>query len=94
MPKLLQESRLRGKLNTLEYMSSTSSRPRKDRQHNSSSTGAAAPSATPATSAQPASAGSSLALQDHPGEKSFAAQFKDYTYASLGAIREGHYTEF
>ena len=72
-----------------------SSRTHKDRhQHNSSSTSTAAPPATPANSAEPASIGSGFALQDHPDDKSFAAQFKDYSYSSLGAIREGHYTEF
>ena len=72
-----------------------SSRTHKGRQHhNSSSTSAAAPPATPANSAEPASIGSGVALQDHPGDKSFAAQFKDYSYASFGAIREGYYTEF
>jgi hypothetical protein len=61
---------------------------------NSSSTSTAAPPATPANSAEPPPIGSGFALQDHPAEKSFAAQFKDYSYDSLGAIREGHYTEF
>jgi hypothetical protein len=76
-------------------MSNTPSRTHKDRHHhNSSSTGTAAPPAPPANSAEPASTGSGFALQDHPGGKSFAAQFKDYSYASFGAIREGHYTEF
>jgi hypothetical protein len=76
-------------------MSSMSSKTHKGRHHhNSSSTGAAVPPATPASGAEPASIGSGFALPDHSGEKSFAAQFKDYSYASLGAIREGHYTEF
>jgi hypothetical protein len=44
--------------------------------------------------------GVDFASQDHSGDKSFAAQLrppspvKDYSYASLGAIAEGHYTEF
>ncbi len=76
-------------------MSSMSSITDVGRHHlNSSSTSTAAPPTTPANSAEPASIGSAFALQDHPGEKSFAAQFKDFSYDSLGAIREGHYTEF
>jgi hypothetical protein len=76
-------------------MSSMSSRTDAGRHHlDISSASAAAPPTTPANSAEPASIGSGFALQDHPGEKSIAAQFKDYSYASLGAIREGHYTEF
>jgi hypothetical protein len=69
-------------------------------RHHLNSTSTAAPPTTPANSAEPASIGSGFVLQDHPGEKSFAAQLslptpaKDYSYASLGAIREGHYTEF
>jgi hypothetical protein len=76
-------------------MSSTPLRTQKHRHHpDSSSTSAAAPPATPANSAEPASIGSGFGLQDHPGDKGFSRQFKDWSYASLGGIREGHYTEF
>jgi hypothetical protein len=82
-------------------MSSTSSRTVKGRHlHNNSSTSAATPPTMPANSAEPASIRSGFALQDHPDDKRFAAQLrlpppaKDYSYASVGAIREGYYTEF
>jgi hypothetical protein len=55
---------------------------------------------SPASLAEPAPVGVGFVSQDHPGDKSFAAQLlpptpiKDYSHASLGAIAEGHYTEF
>jgi hypothetical protein len=82
-------------------MSSMSSRTDIGRhQLNISSASTATPPTTPANSAEPASIGSGFASQDHAGERSFAAKMslpspaRDYFYASLGPIREGHYTEF
>jgi hypothetical protein len=64
------------------------------------STRTATPPKTPVHSAEPASTGSGFVLQDHPGDKSLLARLylspaaKDHVYASVGAIREDHYTEF
>jgi hypothetical protein len=68
-------------------------------QHDSSSATPTSPT-TPANSTEPASIGGGFALQDQPGDNSFAAQsrptppVKDYSYTYFGAITEGHYTEF
>jgi hypothetical protein len=58
------------------------------------------PPTSTASNSEPVPSGGGFALQDNPGDKSFAAQLrlpspaKDYFYASFGAITEGHYTEF
>jgi hypothetical protein len=58
----------------------------------------ALPPKAASSSADAVSAGSGFAEQ--PGEKSFAAQLdlpaqsRSYFYASIGAIRAGHYTDF
>jgi hypothetical protein len=64
------------------------------------STSAATSPATPFASTQPASIGADRELQEHPGATGLPARVnspslsKEYSGISLGAITEGHYTEF
>jgi hypothetical protein len=83
------------------FMSSISSITQSGFRHPSSSTpGTPLPSPTPAVNPEPPSVGSALGLPDRPSDKSFAAELtlpspaRNYSFASIGAIRAGHYTDF